>query len=326
MTAHAATSANSLSVPAKNYLQPQRLVYVESDRKLNLFCMGHGAPTVLLDSGLGDSSLSWRQVQGELSKRTRVCSFDRAGYGFSDPAHRPSTAQAAVDDMSALIDNAQLGTPIILVAHSLGGMQALLFAFERPQLVAGMVLVDPAYPGQPQTGGDALQLKANRACLAAAEAGALTGAVPDALQHCLDDPKNPDSVLHSALNRQWSRTQTNAARLSEAETLHIKDSNGHSEDDRELIAHWHKLGAMPLVVLSAGTVWSATDSMTTAEASAKWAQHIEGHKRLAALSSQGRDIVVPDTTHYIQQIKPQVVIDAVDKVLVAARVNSSQKN
>jgi pimeloyl-ACP methyl ester carboxylesterase len=153
--AYQAHAADGDPVPAARYLQPQKLVEVEPGRRINLLCMGHGSPAVLLDSGLGDSSSSWREVQAELSKRTRVCSFDRAGYGFSDPANKPATAQAAVDDMSALMDQASLGTKIILVAHSLGGMHALLFAFEKPQRVAGMVLVDPAYPGEPHAGSEA---------------------------------------------------------------------------------------------------------------------------------------------------------------------------
>lgn len=308
-------SASDHDVPAANYLHPQTLVEVEPGRRLNLLCMGQGSPTVLLDSGLGDSSLTWRKVQAALAQRTRVCAFDRAGYGFSDEATRPSTAQAAVDDMVALIDRASLGPQVVLVAHSLGGEQALLFALEKPDAIAGMVLVDPAYPGQPQTGDEVEQLANNRSCLRAAQANLLAHSVPDSLKHCLDSPPNSDAALHAELNRQWSRVQNNAARLSEAENLHIRDDHGHSENDRELLKHWHGLHAMPLIVLSAGTVWPSTPSLTSAEARAKWSEHIKGHQRLAALSSQGKDIVVPGTTHYIQQIKPWVVIEAVDELM-----------
>lgn len=326
MAAQQAGASNSDAVPAADYLRPHHLVQVEPGRKINVFCLGHGHPTVLLDSGLGDSSLSWRMVQAQLATRTRVCSFDRAGYGFSDAANKPSTTQAAVDDMQTIVDRAHLGEKIVLVAHSLGGMQALLFALERPQVVAGIVLVDPAYPGEPHTGSEAVQLAANRSCLAAAQAGQLAGNVQPSLRHCLDSPPNADPKLHAEINREWSRIQNNAARLSEAENFRIQDNHGHSEDDRELLKYWHDLDAMPLIVLSAGTVWSATPQMTPAEASAKWAEHIQGHRRLAALSSHGRDIVVPNSTHYIQQIKPQAVVEAVDEVLMQIRCDTRSQH
>lgn len=325
--AHAATAMNhgASMVSADRYLRPQQRVQVEAGRTINLFCMGHGAPVVLLNAGLGDSSLSWRQVQGTLSKNTRVCAFDRAGYGFSDPARRPSTVQSAVDDMVALIDEADLGSPIVLVAHSLGGMQALLFALEKPQRLAGLVLVDPSYPGQPRRGSEADQIDSIGACLDAAEAGILAQEDPPvSVRHCLDYPENPDPELHRELNRQYARPQTYATMLSEARSLHMLDGNGQSEDERILRAHWHGLGALPLVVLSAGTVWPASDLMTAADARIKWAQHIEGHRRIAALSTRGHAIVVADTTHYIQKLQPRAVVRAVEKVVADARGDASR--
>lgn len=321
LATHQARAMQESSVPVTNYLHAQTLVEVAPGRRLNLFCLGQGSPTILLDAGLGDSSLTWRGVQAQLARRTRTCSFDRAGYGFSDTADRPSTAQAAADDMSALIDRASLGKKFVLVAHSLGGEQALLLALEHPDAVAGMVLIDPAYPGQPQTGDEVEQLANNRSCLRAAQEGLLVGEVRDSLKHCLDAPPDSNTALHNELDRQWSRVQNNAARLSEAENLHLRDDLGHSENDRQLLEHWHHLKAMPLIVLSAGTVWPSTPVMTSAAARSKWAEHIRGHQRLAALSSQGRDIVVPGATHYIQLIKPQVVIEAVDEVLKQARAD-----
>jgi pimeloyl-ACP methyl ester carboxylesterase len=311
-------------VPAAYYLKAQRLIEIEPGRRLNLFCLGHGKPTVLLNAGLGDSSLVWRRVQGTLSKSTRVCSFDRAGYGFSDPARSPPTVQSAVDDMAALISHGGLGSPVILVAHSLGGMQALLFAFEKPRQLAGLVLIDPAYPGQPRTGSEAEQIRNIGDCLDAARAGSLAQADPPAsLHHCLDYPANPDPLLHRELDRQDARVQNYVTKLAEAKGLHATDDRGRTEDARILDAHWRSLGAMPLTVLSAGTVWPANASMTTGQARAKWAQHIEGHRRLAALSTRGKLIVVPHTTHYIQRLQPQAVVRAVAAMLAVARAGGT---
>jgi len=309
-----------VDVPTEYYLKAQQRIEIEPGRKLNLFCMGHGRPTILLNAGLGDSSLVWRQIQGTLSTSTRVCSFDRAGYGFSDPARSPPTMQSVVDDMTALTSHAGLDSPIILVAHSLGGMQALLFAFEKPRQLAGMVLIDPSYPGQPRRGGEAEQIEHIGDCLDAARAGTLAQTDPPAsLHHCLDYPANPDAPLHRELDRQDARVHNYVTKLAEVKGLHARDASGQTEDERILQAHWRSLGAMPLTVLSAGTVWSANDSMTTEQAKTRWAQHVEGHRQLAALSTRGKLIVVPDTTHYIQRLQPQAVVRVIEAMLAVIR-------
>ncbi|MFS6701111.1 alpha/beta fold hydrolase, partial [Staphylococcus aureus] len=79
---------------------------------------------------------------------TTACSYDRAGYGFSDPAERPSDAANAVDDLHRLVERAGLTLPMVLVGHSNGGIYASLYARTYPGDVAGMVLVDPGYAGQ----------------------------------------------------------------------------------------------------------------------------------------------------------------------------------
>lgn len=311
---------SSTDLPAKYYLEAQQRIEIEPGRRLNLFCLGHGKPTILLNAGLGDSSLVWRQVQGALSKSTRVCSFDRAGYGFSDPARSVPTLQSAADDMAALIRHADLDPPIILVAHSLGGMQALLFAFEKPRQLAGLVLIDPSYPGQPRTGSEDEQIRNIGDCLDAARQGTLTQTDPPAsVHHCLDYPANPDARLHRELDRQEARVQNYVTKLAEAKGLHAMDGNGRTEDEKILQAHWRSLGAMPLTILSAGTVWPASPSMTAEQARTKWARHIEGHRQLAKLSSRGKLIVVPHTTHYIQRLQPQIVVHAVEAMLATTR-------
>jgi hypothetical protein len=84
------------------YAHPQRLVDVDG-RRLNLFCLGEGAPTVVLESGLGSDVSTWRYVHSTLAKTTRVCAYDRAGYGFSDVGPEPRTAGAAASDLAALL-------------------------------------------------------------------------------------------------------------------------------------------------------------------------------------------------------------------------------
>src|SRR3546814_10710933 len=73
------------------YTKPQQLVDMDHGRRMNLYCRGAGSPTVILDAGMGDSTISWALVQPALAKRTRTCSYDRAGLGFSDAGTRPHT-------------------------------------------------------------------------------------------------------------------------------------------------------------------------------------------------------------------------------------------
>src|SRR5712671_3689996 len=82
-TAHAAHRAGQPDPSLEAYGRPQQLVDI-GGRRLNLYCLGHGSPTVILVGGLGASTLTWRKVHAELARTTRVCAYDRAGYGFSD--------------------------------------------------------------------------------------------------------------------------------------------------------------------------------------------------------------------------------------------------
>src|SRR5580698_2694536 len=124
------------------YGRPQQLVDI-GGRRLNLYCLGQGIPTVILDGGLGRSTVVWRKVHAELAKTTRVCAYDRSGYGFSDPGPLPRDTRHLADDLAALTRAARLRPPYVLVGASLGGMIVRLYADTHLREVGGMVLVDP---------------------------------------------------------------------------------------------------------------------------------------------------------------------------------------
>lgn len=111
-------------------------------RRIQYRCWGRGSPTVILESGLGDPMDGWAEVIEEVRETTRVCGYDRAGLGKSDPGPEPRTAQAMVDDLGRLLERARIPGPYLLVGHSLGGLSMRLFASERPQSVVGLVLVE----------------------------------------------------------------------------------------------------------------------------------------------------------------------------------------
>lgn len=144
----------SLSTQAdKNkYPAPGQLIDIGGYR-LHLYCMGEladGSPTVILEQGLGGTSPAWVLIQPEVAKKTRVCSYDRAGLGWSDPAPKgtPRDGQRVADELHTLLQNADVPGPYVMVGHSSGGLYALSFAHQYPNEVVGVVLLDSSHPDQ----------------------------------------------------------------------------------------------------------------------------------------------------------------------------------
>jgi pimeloyl-ACP methyl ester carboxylesterase len=113
--------------------------------RLHLQCSGHGTPTVVLDAALGASSVSWTLVQPAVAALTRVCSYDRAGFAWSEAGPLPRTARRIAAELRTLLDRAGVPPPYLIVGHSFGGIVMRVFARDYRPDVAGMVLVDPAH-------------------------------------------------------------------------------------------------------------------------------------------------------------------------------------
>ncbi len=131
---------------AKAYPAPGRLVDVGGYR-LHIHCTGSGSPTVVIDAGLGDWSTSWEEaVQPGVAKTTRVCTYDRAGMGWSDAGPLPRDAAQFARELHTLLQNAGIPGPYVLVGHSLGGLPVRVFAHEYAPDVAGVVLIESMNP------------------------------------------------------------------------------------------------------------------------------------------------------------------------------------
>ncbi len=137
------------ALDARRYPPPGQLVAMGGYR-LHLHCLGPTGtgPTVVMDAGLGESSLTWWSVTPQAAQFARVCTFDRPGYGWSDPGPRSASAQDRNEELHALLHNARVPPPYVLVGHSLGGAYAYGYAQRYPDEVAGLVLVDPRHPDQ----------------------------------------------------------------------------------------------------------------------------------------------------------------------------------
>ena len=126
---------------AKAYPPPGQMVDVGGYR-LHLNCTGSGSPTVVIDAGHGASSDSWGWVQSEVARTTRVCTYDRAGMGWSEASPYPRTARQFAKELHTLLANANEPGPYVLVGHSLGGYTVRVYAHDYPDEVSGLVLID----------------------------------------------------------------------------------------------------------------------------------------------------------------------------------------
>ena len=127
---------------AQRYPPPGRMVDIGGYR-LHIHCTGHGGPAVILDAGLGDSGQVWARIQQTLEDRIRVCRYDRAGLGWSDPGPSPRTYKQAAIELHELLNQVGETPPYILVGHSAGVNTVRLFAEAYPEETAGLVLIEP---------------------------------------------------------------------------------------------------------------------------------------------------------------------------------------
>jgi len=129
------------------------------EHRVHLNCIGQGSPTVVLDGGWGYTSVEWSGwVQPEVANHTRVCAYDRAGMGWSEPEPGPAHAIQTTTELHTLLQEADEEGPYVLVGHSLAGLYSRIYAERYPEEVAGMVLVDSTHPEQFEGSGLALTM------------------------------------------------------------------------------------------------------------------------------------------------------------------------
>lgn len=134
-------------IPAAAEPMPGELVDVGTHR-LYIHCSGSGRPSIVLEAGLGGMALEWEQVQTDLARDYRVCSYDRAGMGRSEAGPLPRTSDRLVEELHRLLSTAGVPPPYVLVGHSFGGYTVQLFASRYPELTAGLILDEASHPQQ----------------------------------------------------------------------------------------------------------------------------------------------------------------------------------
>lgn len=321
--------AQSPGDTAPPFPPPDRLVDVGGWR-LHLNCKGSpdgSQPTVILEAGMGDFSVEWSLVQPGVARFARVCSYDRAGDGWSELGPHPRTMHQIVYELHTLLDKAGEHPPYVLVGHSYGGWLVRLYQAMYPSDVAGMVLVEAGADNPLRMLGDGRVLHASDlatgrpvppvktanplresdippAALSQMKAGA-----DDASAHA--NPGSRSRLPPEAQRmRAWvlSRWQHAAAAVNPLESEELMGLR------TERLKSEHPLGDLPLVILTRGIAEESGP-----DAAALEQEHRKDHAVLAALSRKGEQVIAKNSGHHIQLDEPELVIATIRRVVAAAR-------
>lgn len=293
----------------KRYPPPGQLVDV-GGHHLHLHCVGQGSPTVVLDAGLGAFSLDWGAVQPEIAATTRVCAYDRAGLGWSEPGPRPRSPQQFADELHTLLTNAGIQGPYVLVTHSISGKTARLFASQHPNQVAGMVLVDARHESvddhltpEQVAAEDAQQRQFQDMIKWLARFGLVRLLWAPAWPSMLPGSENLSPESRTTIGVLQARPQQIESALAEGQ--------GRMESN-SLLRAAAPLGDKPLIVLASA---QNVDNLPF------WK---EAQQIMTGLSSNSRLIIAPGG-HAVHFEQPTLVVESTRQVVDAARTGQPLK-
>jgi pimeloyl-ACP methyl ester carboxylesterase len=291
---------------------PGKLVDV-GGRRLHLNCTGSGAPTVVIESGASAFAVDWALVQPEIAKTNRVCSYDRAGHGWSDSITAATPRAGVYGELHRLLQVAQERPPYVLVGASMGGLWVRRYQLEYPDEVVGMVLVDPVHE-------ERLFTMFNGQGIAIAELSA------EDFRSTIPQRDFPLPVRQAQTGAPFDklppdlyavRINLDKRLIASQPKLVTYDMNlrGAIEQHADLarlraagLANPHPLGDRPVVVLSRGI--NGNQEM--------W----EVHKHAAQISTNWRHSVVEGSGHEVHLFRPDAVILAIRDVLEANRTHA----
>jgi pimeloyl-ACP methyl ester carboxylesterase len=305
---------------AHRFPPPGKLVDIGACR-LHAVCLGQGQPTVILESGIAASSLSWALVQPDVAQFTSVCAYDRAGLAWSDPSPARCTIAGIVGELHRLLETADLSPPYVLVGHSFGAFVCLTYAGNYPGETGGLVLVDPPSEWSTLTTRQARMLRGGiylshlgellarlgfvRICLAL-----LTGGAPSVprnfvkvfgpttartLERLVGEIQKLPPAVHPVVQALWCQPKCFRAMAE-----HLGALRGAVPD----FLRAQSLGDLPMVVISGG------DQPPNV---------LAAHEALAGTSTRGRHVVASNSGHWVQFDKPELVTRIVHEVVDAVR-------
>lgn len=319
------------------YASTKDSVRLPGGREIHLVCMGQGHPVVILTAGGGGWSIGWNKVQPAVAERTRTCAWDRAGSGLSGPSPKPQTVDNTTADLVSALKAGRIVGPYVLVGHSTGAWESLLFADQQPSKIVGMVLVDPSIPDQTAIfdrvtpaqkewervhGNDSFITFVEK-CAESVRTGKIRrgGPDPDGCLRPIPWPPTYPQALRAALDKNLADSSPEEyAGMMENFVSYTKSID---LDSRMVVNPRRNYANMPLIVLTASEFLAPPDYSAAAKAEipkfhAEWER---AHDAYAALSTRGVNLTVEGSSHDIVQIKPQAVIDTIDGVVSEARAS-----
>ncbi|HXW92241.1 MAG TPA: alpha/beta hydrolase [Terriglobales bacterium] len=288
-------------------------------RKLHIYCTGSGSPTVVVENGGAAFSFDWQLVQPQVARLTRICTYDRAGYAWSDEGPEFDTFDQATQDLHLLLSKAAVPSPYILVGHSLGGMLIRYYRAKYPAEIVGIVLVDSSHEESLQQVGP--------------EVVRIPELTAQQFQSLLDEakanrPKNPEPgpttifPPYDRLPREfqslhlWALKKVLPLVRNWGLNLHSDWSRLHQIRVRSQ----HPLGDTPLAVLTASEFDVVQASGLTVEQARQ--DHLRWQNDLVQLSSNSRHVMVSGSGHIMYLDRPDVVVRSISVVLSAVKNQS----
>lgn len=313
----------------RNRFPPPGRMFSAAGCRLHLIDSGSGACPVVFESGISTSSLNWTLLQRPVSEFARACSYDRAGLGWSDRASSPRVTSRIVEELRALLAEAKIPSPYLLVGHSFGGLLVSAYAARFPGEVAGLVLVDPL-PVSEWWHPTATHMRTLRQGVRLSRRGALLARM---------------GVVRLALGLLTGgarRIPRAIARLSSGvgESLVTRLVGEIGKMPREtwpaIQAHWCQpkafyamadhLESLPQSSAEAAALGPPRVPVTILSASHSTPAQLAERDELARLSPAGRHIVAAHSGHWIHLDQPELVLQAIrDMVLALSRNGGSPR-
>jgi len=279
------------------YTRPGQIVEADGAR-LNLYCTGSGSPTVLLDAGHQDWAPAWAVVQPRIAAWTRVCSFDRPGYGFSPPGPMPRTSERIATELHDALHKLGIARPYVLVGHAFGATNMRVFADLYTDEIQGLVLIDPdPDPGTLDQADREHTVFIRQAIEIQRCRDTLADRVPQPPELACDKRffrGFPEPGWSDAVNSALAQAVHIRPELSDAANAELEEIPG---DEQWLRDHRKSLGSRPVRVIT-------------------WAQHkpetVAAQAALLSVSSNAKQIMAQHTGGaYMQFDEPQIVLDAI---------------
>lgn len=285
--------------------------------RLNINCTGVGSPTVILESGLGENAQSWLGVQRGVERFTRVCSYDRAGYGRSDPSPQSRSSTQIAEELHALLINAKTPGPYVLVGHSFGGYNVRVYTGLYRNDVSGLVLVDSSHedqeryePASVHKTADGLQKLAPFVPLLR-----FFGVLR------LRDRLLPTTMTNTKLSRETMKELSALALRPHYLPTVLREYAALGTESATQVRSAGNLEGLPLIVLTAGQPTDPGNRDLDGFRKA-WLEVMQ--PSLAKLSRRGQQVVVKDSDHMIPYEDPDAIVRAIQSVWTEAHAQLGQ--